>query len=119
MRDFRKLTVWHKGHQTVLVIYRATQYFPEDERYSLTSQIRRAAVSLPANIAEGCDKHTDAECAQHMQISMEAASELEHHLLLAYDLNYIDMEAYSLINERVIEFKHTLVSFITTLHEKD
>lgn len=117
MRDFRKLSVWHKAHQTVLAIYASTQHFPNDERYGLTSQIRRAAVSIPANIAEGCGKNTDAELARYMQISMGSASELEYHLLLAHDLQYLAVEQYDALNERVIEVKRMLASFIKTLRK--
>ncbi len=86
MRDFRQLMVWEKSHQLTLEIYQATGAFPREELYGLTSQIRRAAASIPANIAEGCGKDTETELARYMQISMGSASELEYHLLLAHDL---------------------------------
>lgn len=90
MRDFRQLQVWDKAHQLTLLIYEATLKFPREELYGLTSQIRRAAVAIPANIAEGCGKDTELELARYMQISMGSASELEYHLLLARDLRYLD-----------------------------
>ncbi len=66
MRDFRTLKVWHKAHQLTLSIYRVTQTFPKEELYGLTSQIRRASVSIPANISEGCGRLGDAELAKKL-----------------------------------------------------
>jgi four helix bundle protein len=78
MRDFRSLKVWHKSHELTLAIYLATRSFPSDERFGLTSQMRRASSSIPANIAEGCGRDGEAELARFMQISMGSASELEY-----------------------------------------
>ena len=66
MKDFRKLQVWHKAHRLVVDVYAATVTFPTEERYGLTSQIRRASVSIPANIAEGCGRGSDAEFARFL-----------------------------------------------------
>ena len=115
MRDFRSLAVWDKAHQLALRIYQATQNFPQEELYGLTSQIRRAAVSISANIAEGCGKDTEAELARYMQISMGSASELEYHLLLAKDLGYLDEMEYTIVNEKVVEVKRMLAPFIKRL----
>ncbi|MBI1854633.1 MAG: four helix bundle protein, partial [Chloroflexi bacterium] len=83
MKDFRQLKVWEKSHALTLAIYKATEQFPKQELYALTNQIQRAAVSVPANIAEGCGKNTDAELARYFQIAMGSSSELEYLLLLA------------------------------------
>jgi four helix bundle protein len=85
MRDFRELKVWHKAHQLTLAVYSATKTFPRDELYGLTSQIRRAAVSIGANIAEGAGKNSPAEFGRFLQIALGSASELEYHLLLSGD----------------------------------
>lgn len=118
MRDFRKLKVWEKGHQLTLEVYRVTKNFPRDELYGLTSQMRRAAASIPANIAEGCGKGTESELARYMLIAMGSASELEYHLLLAHDLNFLDAENYGLLNRAVIEVKQMLAPFINKLQGK-
>ncbi|MEQ8674232.1 MAG: four helix bundle protein [Aggregatilineales bacterium] len=115
MRDFRKLLVWEKSHILVLEIYKATQNFPNTEQYGLTSQIRRAAISIPANIAEGCGKNTEIELARYMQISMGSASELEYHILLAHDLKYLSDDLYRDLNSRVVEVKRMLAPFINKL----
>jgi four helix bundle protein len=90
MRDFRNLQVWNKAHSLTLDVYKATGFFPKEELYSLTSQIRRSSASIPTNIAEGCGRSGDAELARFMSISMGSASELEYQLLLAHDLNYLN-----------------------------
>lgn len=118
MRDFRKLKVWEKGHQLTLTIYQVTQSFPHDELYGLTSQMRRAAMSIPANIAEGCGKGSEAELARYMLIAMGSASELEYHTLLAHDLGFLDAEKYNQLNRNVIEIKQMLAPFINKLKGK-
>ena len=118
MRDFRGLKVWHKAHQLVLDTYRATAAFPADERYGLTSQIRRAASSIPANIAEGCGRDGELELARFMQIAMGSASELEYHLLLSKDLEFLSAETYEHLNNSTIEVKRMLAPFIKRLRNK-
>ena len=90
MKDFRELKVWERAHGLVLAIYKATEAFPRQELYSLTNQIQRAAVSIPANIAEGCGMSGDADFGRYLQIAMGSSSELEYLLLLAHDLNYLN-----------------------------
>ena len=82
MKDYRELKVWERSHQLALAVYKVTTTFPKDELYGLTSQIRRACASIPANIAEGCGRSGDAELARFLQIAMGSASELDYHLYL-------------------------------------
>jgi len=77
MKDFRTLVVWRKAHQLSLEVYRCTTHFPLDEKYGLTSQIRRCCVSIEANIAEGCARDGDQEFRRFLFISMGSASELD------------------------------------------
>jgi four helix bundle protein len=86
MRDYRDLQVWTKAHRLALACYKGTQCFPFEERFGLTSQIRRAAASIPANLAEGCGRRSDGEMARYVQIAMGSGAELSYHLLLARDL---------------------------------
>lgn len=115
VRDFRELKVWEKGHQLTLMVYRVTRTFPNDELYGLVSQMRRAVSSIPANIAEGCGKGSDAELARYMQISMGSASELEYELLLARDLGYLPTDEYLRLHDATIEIKKMLGPFIKKL----
>ena len=118
MRDFRELQVWRKGHHLVLDVYRATSGFPREELYGLTSQVRRSAASIPANLAEGCGRGGDPELARFMQIAMGSASELEYHLLLARDLNHLDNDVYVELEQKVKEVKRMLAPFINRLKNK-
>jgi four helix bundle protein len=115
MRDFRELKVWQKAHALTLDVYRATKSFPRDELYSLTNQIRRAAVSIGANIAEGAGKNTRAELARFLQIALGSASELEYHLLLSRDLGYLVPEVCEQLSQQVIETKKMLSGFVQYL----
>lgn len=115
MKDFRQLKVWEKSHQLALAVYKATKEFPKEELYGLTSQIRRASMSIPTNIAEGCGRNTDAEFARFLQIAMGSASETEYQLLLAYDLGFLNKEQYDKLNIDVIEIKRMLASLLKTL----
>ena len=112
MRDFKTLQVWDKAHRLTLAIYRVTGTFPKEELYGLTSQIRRACVSIPTNIAEGCGRNGDAELAYFCQIAMGSASELEYQLLLSRDLGFIGQADYDQLEPALIEVKRMLNSFI-------
>jgi four helix bundle protein len=89
MQDFRNLKVWEKAHQLTLAVYRASAGYPSEERFGLTSQTRRATVSIPTNIAEGCGRGSDPDFARFLQISMGSAAELDYLLLLAFDLGML------------------------------
>lgn len=87
--SFEHLLVWQKAHQFVLEVYKMTQTFPESEKYGLTSQFRRAAVSIPANIAEGYGKRSLADKARFFNISQGSLNECRYYLRLASDLGYL------------------------------
>lgn len=115
MKDFRKLDIWRKAHSLVLKIYEATRSFPKEEVYGLVSQLRRAAASVPTNVAEGCGRGTDTELARFLEIAMGSASELEYLLLLSGDLKFIqDKRSESLMVETV-QIKRMLASLIKRL----
>jgi len=114
MKDYRKLKVWEKGHQLALSVYRATLGFPKTEVYGIVSQMRRAASSIPANIAEGSGRGTDGELARFPLIAMGSASELKYHLLLAKDLKYLSEPAYIELDQQADEVQ----KMITSLHKR-
>jgi four helix bundle protein len=115
MKDFRDLQVWHKAHQLTLLVYRASATFPREELYGLTTQRRRSASSVAANLAEGCGRDGDAELARFCSIAMGSASELEYHLLLAKDLTLLDEVNYSVLAEQTTEVKRMLAGLILKL----
>ena len=115
MKDFRKLDVWHKAHQLAVLIYKVTESFPAAEVYGLTSQLRRAGVSIPTNLAEGCGRSSDADLARFIVIAMGSASEVEYLLLLASDLKLIGEEISGRLGNQIVEIKKMLASLIQTI----
>lgn len=115
MQDFKTFKVWQKAHSLALVIYKSTDHFPSNELYGLTSQMRRACTSITANIAEGCGREGRSEFARFLQIAMGSAYELECHLLLARDLNYIKNEDYENLNSEINEVRKMLTALIKKL----
>ena len=89
MQDFRNLKVWRQAHELTLRVYRLSAGFPSDERFGLTSQIRRCASSVPANIAEGCGRGTPRELLRFLRIASGSAHELEYFLILSRDLKFL------------------------------
>jgi four helix bundle protein len=112
VQDFRKLKVWEKAHALVLDAYRSTQGFPRDEVHGLTAQVRRAAVSIPSNIAEGCGRSGDREFARFLRMALGSASELEYHYLLAHDLAFLTDGDFNRLTEGVIEVKRMLTGLV-------
>jgi four helix bundle protein len=115
MKGFRKLQVWERAHELTLAVYRATRDFPRDELYGLTSQLRRAATSIPAKIAEGCGRNTDADFARFLDIAMGSASEVEYLLLLAADLQLLDRSEHRTLDAGTTEVKRMLTSLLARL----
>src|ERR1700722_16430138 len=105
MKDFRNLQVWNKAHQLVLASYQGTDGFPRQEIYGMTSQIRRCAASIAANIAEGCGKRGNGEFQRYLNIAAGSASELEYHFLLARDLAFLRDVDYQKLDHAVVEVK--------------
>ena len=115
MKDFRQLKVWEKSHLLALAIYKITEEFPKEELYGLTSQIHRASMSIPTNIAEGCGRNTDADFARFLQMSMGSASETEYRLILARDLEFLAKDSYEKLHTDVEEVKRMHASLLKTL----
>src|SRR5579872_4147328 len=115
MKDFKDLKVWAKAHEVTLAVYQITRNFPREEIYGLTSQMRRAAASVAANIAEGCGRRSDAELHRFLQIARGSASELEYHLLLARDLHFMNGGDFKRIEAGVVEVQRMLTSLAQRL----
>ena len=112
MKNFRDLKVWQKGHELAIAVYKVTKTFPPDELYGLTSQMRRASVSIPTNIAEGCGRGGNAEFGRFLQVAMGSASELEYHVLLSHELGLLSDSGHTQLIERVTELKRMLAGLI-------
>jgi len=117
MKDFRSLKVWAKSHALALRVYEATKTFPREEIYGLTAQLRRAATSIPTNIAEGCGRGTNAELARFLTMALGSASEVEYLLLLARDLHYLADYAYGELDRSVVEAKRMLAALLKKVRQ--
>ena len=110
MKDFKELRVWSKAHELTMLVYKLTRAFPRDEVYGLTSQVRRSAASVGANIAEGCGRHSDGEMRRFLQIARGSASETEYHLLLAKDLGFLQEVEFHAAEQAVVAVQRMLTA---------
>jgi four helix bundle protein len=111
MQRYRELEVWKRSHALVLRVYHLTKAFPDDERFGLTSQLRRAAVSVPSNIAEGSKRRTDQDFARFLNIAEGSLSETDYLLLCAKDLGYVASRAQVQLADEIDEISRMLYTF--------
>lgn len=115
IQDYKKLQVWEKSMNLVTAVYTLTKKFPDDEKFGLTSQIRRSAISISSNIAEGKMRGGDLEFKRFLLIAFASGAELETQLLISKNLNYIKDKEYAMIEEMLSEVMKMLNSLITKL----
>ena len=115
MGDYCKLRVWQDADRLVLRVYEATAGFPMSERFGLTSQLRRAAVSIPTNIAEGCGRNMDGDFARFLRISLGSASEVQYLLSLATRLKLLDESTWNSLDKDLQSIKSQLASLVSRL----
>lgn len=111
-KTYKELLVWQKSYQFSLLIYKLTAKFPKCELYGLTSQMRRSAVSIPSNIAEGYCRYSKKEYIQFLQIAFGSGAELETQLLVAKDLKYLNLDEFNQTNELLVEVMKMLNSLV-------
>jgi four helix bundle protein len=112
MKNFRDLQIWERAHRPTPTIYATTLKFPREELYGLTSRVRRCAVSIGANIAEGCGKTGNNEFQRFLHIAAGSASELDYELLLAKDLAYLSKPDYAGIADELSHIRKMLSSLL-------
>jgi four helix bundle protein len=100
-RDYKKIIAWQKAHSLTLTVYRVTKAFPAEERFGITSQLRRAAYSVPANIAEGSGRESNRDYLRFLYIASASLRETEYFLLLAHDLTYLSEEEHASATQEV------------------
>jgi len=115
MKDFRQLEVWRLAQELALDVYRQTAHFPREERYGLTDQVRRVAVSIPANLAEGCGRGSDADFARFAQITFGSACEVESLLLLCRELELLPAPHYEQTQGKLVSVKRMLAALLKKL----
>lgn len=118
MRPHHNLDVWKKAVDFSVEIYRFMETFPKDEKFGLTSQIRRAAVSIAANIAEGAGRKSDKEFSRFLSIAQGSASELETEVLIAQRLSYLDERTSAEIRERLDDIGRMITGLCRYLDDK-
>jgi len=117
MQDFKKLLVWQKSFELVTATYKHTTLFPSEEKYALTSQTRRAAVSISNNIAEGCGRFTQNDLVHFLQMSLGSTNEVENCILIANSLKYLSDEALQELNDRNTEIRKMMISLIDKIRK--
>jgi len=117
--SFKDLLVWRKAVDLVTEVYRATRDFPREEIYGLTSQLRRSAVSIPSNIAEGQSRRTSREFRQFLGTARGSLAELETQIMIAENLGYLSLEVGKKLKVRVIEVGKMLNGLITAISSQD
>ncbi|MFZ4725000.1 MAG: four helix bundle protein [Paludibacter sp.] len=115
MTSHKELKVWQKGIELVKSIYEITKSFPNNEQFGLVSQMRRAAVSIPSNIAEGCGRHSEKELIHFLYISIGSASELETQTIISHELNFLEKAQAEQILEMISEIIRMTSSLIKSI----
>ncbi|HUJ81243.1 MAG TPA: four helix bundle protein [Candidatus Acidoferrales bacterium] len=118
LKSFRELEVWQKAHAFVLDIYRATSAFPSSERFGIVSQIRRSAMSIPANIAEGFGRRTTKDFLQFLTIANGSLEETRYFMILSKDLRYLAVEEYESLDRQAISIGQMLGALSRSLHDR-
>lgn len=117
MRNFRELVIWQKARGLVKDIYQITAHFPATERNGLCSQIHRAAVSIPSNIAEGCSRKSEIDFARFLEIAQGSAFEVETQLILANDIGYLQNNSLTLLLEELHLLQRQINKLITVIRK--
>ena len=113
--NFRQLKIWKEGISLVKSIYLETKNFPSEEKFNLISQIRRAAVSVPSNIAEGTSRSSNKAFRHFLEISLGSLFELENQLIISNELKFIDNDSFNKIESQIIELQKMISGFSKTL----
>jgi four helix bundle protein len=112
MQNFKDLLIWQEAHQLTLKIYESSKTFPKEETFGITSLLRRAAVSIPGNIAEGCGRYTPKDFANFLQIALGSTNETDYLTLLAKDLKYLSEDEYLDVQERLNKVRAMNINLI-------
>lgn len=117
MGDFRELIVWQKSVSLVTEIYKMTENFPKSEIFGLTSQIRRASVSVPSNISEGHSRRSSLDYIQFLKIARGSLAELETQILISKNLGFISEEIYINFDDKITEISKMLNALISSVNK--
>lgn len=111
MHNYHELKIWQEGRKLVKTVYNISAGFPKEEMYGLTSQLRRAAISIPSNIAEGTGRKSDKEFLRFLDYAVGSLFEVETQVILANDLNFINAEDFEIIQKDIKSLIRMIVKF--------
>jgi four helix bundle protein len=111
MQGFKKLEIWRLSKELTIMIYKVTEKYPSTEKFGLVNQMRRAAISIPANIAEGTGRSSNKDLANFINISIGSLFELETFTEISKELNFIDANLHDAISKKIAEIKHKAINF--------
>jgi len=118
MRDYKKYDVWHKAHELCLHVYKdVIVCFSAEERFALTSQIKRAAYSIALNIVEGCGRNSEKDFLHFLDMSLGSTHEVEYCALLVFDLNYLEKQQYDILVKKINDVKAMLINLIKSIRK--
>lgn len=112
MQNYKDLILWQEAHNLTLKVYEYSKAFPKDETFGVTSQLRRACVSIACNISEGCGRYTAKDFANFLQIALGSANETDYLIILAKDLNYSSQEQFTILHEQVNKVRAMNINLI-------
>ena len=118
MHKFKELIVWQKGMNLVKEIYGIARSFPDNELFGITSQMKRSAISIPSNIAEGCGRNTDKELNHFLNIANGSSFELETLVILSFDLGYLEQEEFNFLDSLLDEIQKMIYGFKQSIQTK-
>ena len=115
MHNYRELKIWQRSMDFVVRIYEATSKFPTDEKFGLTSQLRRCAISVPSNISEGAGRETNQEFKRFLQFSMGSLNELRTQIEIAFRIGYLKIDSFDRLAEEALQIYKMILSFYNSL----
>lgn len=115
MHDFRKLEVWKKSKELIVILFPVLNSLPPEEKFGLMSQMKKSSISIPSNIAEGCGRGTDKQFKYHVDVALGSSFELETQLIICNDLNFIDKDQYDFLIHLLREISRMLVGLSNAL----
>jgi four helix bundle protein len=117
MQDFKKLVVWQKALSLISITYKLASTFPAEEKYVLTSQIKRAVLSISNNIAEGCGRFTKNDFVHFLQMALGSTNEVENCILVCKELQYLNNDSFEMLNEQNTEVRKMLIALIEKIRQ--
>jgi four helix bundle protein len=117
IRNFKSLNIWHRSRAFVKEIYLVTDDFPTGEKFGLASQLKRAAISIPSNIAEGCGRNTEKSLSHFLDISIGSTCEAETQIYLGYDLKFITKGKMEFLTDELIQIRRMIIGYQATLNK--